>query len=110
MQCTRDRFGTVGTMVVALMLSLIAAMPMTVHGHPDQGQIRITLIIPERTPIVIPALQATREGLPALCNAHQGTALREIRHLDGHRRVEYCSDGVELAPATGRHAVLVTPI
>ncbi|MCC5886909.1 MAG: hypothetical protein JJT88_10800 [Gammaproteobacteria bacterium] len=96
--------------VMALLLGMFAATPMAEGAQPQQGQVRITLTIPERSPVLAPAIQFAGQGEPRLCNTRQGTALREFRYLDGNERLEPCSPGAELTQALGRHMLLVTPI
>ena len=108
--CRRVRSGIVATVAAVFMLGLLAGIPSTADARPEQGQLRISLIIPERATVVVPALELNSRGAPRLCNTHPASALREIRHLEGEQQLGRCSPGADLTEASGRHLVLVSPI
>lgn len=104
------RDGVAHAILAGLMLCLLAGLPVTAGAQPDQGELRISLVIPERAVIVAPAIELPREGSPRLCNTRQGNALRKIHYQDSEQPLGRCSPGAMLAEASGRHLVLVTPI
>lgn len=107
---TRVGGGIAGTIFTGLIICLLAGMAIGADATPAMGQLRISLVIPERATIVAPAIELTGHGSPRLCNTHQGDSLREIRHEDSQRHLPHCSSGGALAQASGRHQVLITPI
>jgi len=95
------------------MFGLLAGLPTTPDAQPaqpGQGQLSISLIIPERAAVVAPAIELPSDGSPRLCNTHQDDALREIRYQDSDQPLRSCSPGATLAKASSRHRVLVTPL
>ncbi len=76
----------------SLMLGLLSVLPMTAATQPEKGQVRISLIIPER-----PHRRFTRYGTdpPGLRKAKHTPDLSEIHHLESKQRLERCLPGAE---------------
>ncbi len=100
----------IGGLALASLCALLLSAPLA-HANGSQGQIRVSLTIPERPPALAPHLM-TQAGSEQLCSTARGDDRRELfvwDDNDPHRLVP-CSEQEAVTTAQGRHVVMIAPI
>ncbi len=98
------------SLALAGLCALLFSAP-SAHANGDQGQIRVTLTIPERPPALSAHLR-TRVDSEQLCSTARAGDRRELFLWTGDDPTPLadCSEKVSVNAARGQHMVMIAPI